>query len=88
MTEKKVTVPLPTGGFGEGFEVTVDESLDRWSEVTLEDGTKLRVKANVLSAIRLKDVWDQEGNPTYVVKSNATISLLSSPEVLRKKKVQ
>lgn len=53
MAERKVPVALPTGKIGEGFEVPVEETTERWSDVTLEDGTHLRLKTTVLSATRI-----------------------------------
>lgn len=85
MAERKVRVPLPTGQFGDAFEVPVEETTERWSDATLEDGTVLRVKTTVLSATRISDQWDQEGNPQYLVKSTPVVMIVSSPEKLRRK---
>jgi S-adenosylhomocysteine hydrolase len=85
MAEKKVTVPLPPqlGGPAEGREVAIKESTERWTEIELEDGTRVRVKPNVLSAIRLDNRFDADGNPMYVMKGSQTMMIVSSPEHLR-----
>lgn len=83
MAEKKTTVQLPNGTF-EGFEVPVLESTERWTEIALEDGTKLRVKPTVLAAIRVTGQYDQEGNPMYALKSSQVMMVSSAPEHLRK----
>lgn len=85
MATKKVTVPLPEGGTGEGVEIGVTESTERWSEVSLEDGTILRIKMTLLSAIRLDDRYDAEGNPIYVAKGQPVTAIVSIPQELKKK---
>ena len=85
MTEKKIQARAP--GMEElvdAFEVAVAESTERWSEVKLEDGSVLRLKPVVLSAIRLAEKYDQDGNPIYSVKVNQVMAVASAPEHLRK----
>jgi hypothetical protein len=41
--------------------------MERWSEFKLEDGTVLRAKMTILSAVRVPEMWDPQGNPFYVV---------------------
>ncbi len=86
MAEKRLKVPFPTpqSPLVDGSEVSVAESTDRWSEVKLEDGTVLRVKPNVISAIRIDNQYDPEGNPMYGVKATHVIAIASSPEHLRR----
>jgi hypothetical protein len=68
----------------EATEVPVKESTERWTEVTLEDGTILRIKPVVLSAIRVENQYDQEGNPLYQLKVNQLMTVASAPDHLRK----
>lgn len=86
MPEKRTKVPFPMapGGMAEGSEVPVVQSTERWSEVTLEDGSVIRVKPNVISAIRIDGMFDQDGNPAYALKATQTMMVASSPEHLRK----
>jgi hypothetical protein len=87
MAERKVQVPfpLPTSPLKSGYEVVAIESTERWTEVNLEDGTILRVKPSVLSAIRIDNEYDAEGNPMYAVKVQPAMTVVS-PDHLKKPK--
>jgi hypothetical protein len=86
MAERRVKIPFPTPTSEslDGSEVGVAESTERWSEVTLEDGTVLRIKASVISAIRIDGQYDPEGNPAYAVKAAQVVTVTSTPASLRK----
>ncbi len=84
MSGKMTKVPLPNGVTLEAMEVSVTESTERWSDITLEDGTVLRVKPNVLSVHRAIDKYDDDGNPLYVLKSAQVMMVSSTPPNLRK----
>jgi hypothetical protein len=85
LLERKVKVAMPpSGALVEGFDVPVVESTERWTEVKLEDGTVLRVKAGVLSAIRIPGQFDPEGNPMYALKSNIAMVVADAPEHLKR----
>lgn len=68
----------------DGSEVGVSESTEKWSEVTLEDGTVIRIKPSVISAIRIDGQYDPEGNPMYGVKANNVVTIVSAPDHLRR----
>lgn len=68
----------------DGSEVGVSEATERWSEVTLDDGSVIKVKPNVLSAIRVDGHYDPEGNPMYAVKAGQVALIVSAPQHLRK----
>jgi hypothetical protein len=85
MVERNTRVTLPTGQIADGIEVPIEESIERWSEIKLEDGTIIRVKTSVISAVRVPGQYDQMGNPMYVMNMAPTIAILSVPEELRKK---
>ena len=85
MAERKTKVTLPTGETAEGFEVPVENSNERWSEIKLEDGTVIRVKMSVITAVRVPGQYDLAGNPMYVMNMTPTIAIVSVPENLRKK---
>ena len=61
----------------DGAEVPVKESVERWTEVTLEDGTVLRLKITVFGAVRVDGEYDPEGNPAYQLKMTPVISTVS-----------
>lgn len=86
MAERRIRIPFPTPTSppADGSEVPVAQATERWSEVTLEDGTVLRVKPNVMSAIRMDDQYDADGNPVYAVKGNQIITIASTPASLRR----
>jgi hypothetical protein len=79
----KVKVPLPTGG--EGTNVQVEESAERWSEFKLGDGTVVRAKVTMMSAVRLDNQYDQLGNPMYVTNLTPIMVIVSVPDTLKKK---
>ena len=66
-----------------GVEVDVEESTERWSSVRLADGSRIRLKASVLTVVRLDDRFDNDGNPVYMVKSTNLLSV-NSPDSIRK----
>jgi len=78
--ERRTKIPGPDGRLIDGFEVPVAESTERWSEVALEDGTILRVKASILSAVRIPGQFDQDGNPMYVLKAANTMMIAEAPD--------
>jgi hypothetical protein len=80
----KVRIPIPGGQMAEGEEVDVDEANERWSDITLTDGTKIKVKAVVASVIRIDGQYDAIGQPLYLVKSTTAVSVVSVPDNLRR----
>jgi hypothetical protein len=85
MVERKTkTQAVPGGPLVDGFEVPVEESSEKWSEYKLEDGTTIRIKQVLMEIIRT-GVFDQEGNPTYVVKAQPVISIVEVPDRLKRR---
>ncbi len=83
--ERKVKIPMPPDGRTvDGFEVPVLESTERWTEVKLEDGSVLRIKPSILSAVRVTGQYDQEGNPMYALKANNAMVVAEAPEHLKR----
>jgi hypothetical protein len=85
MSERPTKAKLPDGRVVEAVEVPVEESLERWSELKLQDGSILRVKMTVLSVRRIQGLWDAQGNPFYSVDAAPVIAIIDAPERLRKK---
>ena len=83
MPEKRIKVQLPTGGVADEVEVSVAEATERWTDIKLEDGSSLRIKAVIIGAVRLEGQYDPEGNPMYMVKANQVMAV-SAPDHLRK----
>jgi hypothetical protein len=87
--ERKVRVPIPPDGkLVDGVEVPVLESTERWSEVKLEDGSVLRVKPVILSAVRIPGQYDPEGNPMYALKANNAMMIAEAPEHLKRQSME
>lgn len=78
MTERRTTVKLGDEEL-HGMDVPVEESTERSTELKLEDGAVLRLKAVVSAVIRIDGKTDGEGNPLYVVKSANVLSIVSGP---------
>ena len=76
--EKRKTIRDAQGRTITGVEVGVAESVEKFSEITLEDGTVIRTKLSVVSAIR-QDERDSEGYPIYNIKSQHVVLIVSSP---------
>jgi hypothetical protein len=74
----------PDGRMVDGFEVPVLESTERWTEIKLEDGSVLRLKPSVISAIRIPGQYDPEGNPMYALKATNTMMVADAPEHLKR----
>jgi hypothetical protein len=83
----RIPFPLPDSPLREGFEVPVSESTERWTDVLLEDGTVLRVKASIVSAVRINGEFDADGNPAYALKVNPTITLVAPDHLKRSKEI-
>lgn len=73
-----IKVTLPDGRVVDGVEVGVDESTERWSDVKLTDGTVLRVKLSIISAVRT-EVFDPQGNPTYSLNMAPVMAVVDVP---------
>ena len=67
MAENRVSVTMPDGSLAEGVDVGIAETTERWCDVTLEDGTLLKVKNVVVQSVRTEQ-FDPDGNPIYVIR--------------------
>ncbi len=70
-------------GAKEAFEVGVAESTEKWSEFTFDDGTKMKAKIMVAGAARIKDEYDEDGNPVYALQAAPVFVLVSAPDKLK-----
>lgn len=81
---KKRTMTL----LGKDSEVTEIEILDkkeRPAEYTLEDNSIIRVNYVPTGVLRLEGQYTADGNPIYLVTSGVVVSVMSSPDELKKK---
>jgi hypothetical protein len=83
VAERKTKVTIPNLGTVDASEVTLEESVERWSELKLSDGSVLRIKPAVLSVLRVDGQYDQSGNPLYVLQAGNTMTVASAPDNLR-----
>jgi hypothetical protein len=85
MAERKVRVPYgEPGQMADGVEVNVDESTEKWSEYKLSDGTLLKGKMTVISAVRIEGQFDPQGNPMYAINMTPAMVIVEAPAHLRK----
>ena len=84
MAERRKSVRARGGKSIEGTVVEVTQSIERFSEINLEDGSTLRMKPVVTEVIRLDGQWDKDDNPAYVVKSTNVLVVVDSPPNLKK----
>lgn len=73
MANQKIRTILPSGEQVWGTPVSIDESVERFSDLVLEDETILKVKVVPTNVLRIDDRWDSEGNPLYLLKSQTLV---------------
>jgi hypothetical protein len=79
---RKIT--LGPGGPEKNAElVEIQQSSEQWNQYLLADGSVVRLKAVVVEVWRVLDEYDQDGNPSYVVRSRNVINVMA-PDELRK----
>ena len=83
--ENPIRVTGPDGTERQGFKVDIEEATERFNRIVLSDSTVLRIKISALSATRLKDSFDPDGNPVYIVATQNTILVDSAPDELKKR---
>lgn len=80
--ERKRRITLPDGTPGDAAEVGYRASGEHWNEYLLDDGSVIRLKPVVTSVLRIDGLFDQNGDPAYIVNSTNIVSV-SAPEELR-----
>jgi len=81
---KVVKLNLPVLGEVDAVEVGLTESVERWTELKLEDGSVLRIKPVVTTVLRLEGKYDAQDNPMYAIQAAQTMTLVSTLEHLKK----
>ena len=82
---KKIKVLNPvTSKIVEGDLVEIIQPHDMSHNIELSDGTILRSKFVVSRIVRLPDQYDVDGNPLYSIQHNNVISVINSPDNLKK----
>jgi len=67
----------------EAEPVDVTETYRPWADFHLSDGSLLRIHVFIQSVFRIKNEYDNEGNPIYHVVTK-TFPAVESPENLKK----
>jgi len=80
--ERSTTVTFQ-GERVEGVELDFKTTKEEWNEYQTTDGSIVRLKVVVISIVRLKDKYDNDNNPIYIVKASNVVSA-STPEKLKK----
>ena len=62
----------------------ITKSDEKWNVYVLDDGTELRMRTILLEVWRLLGVYDNEGNPQYVIKGQGATTV-NAPANLKKK---
>jgi hypothetical protein len=84
--EKKTKVISPlTGKEADAVIIDIEESTERWSEIVLSDGARLRLKQVIIEVARIEGQFDANGNPLYLVQSAPIMAIGSIPPDLLKK---
>jgi len=75
---------LPNGEFVDAEPVEINQASESWNQYLLEDGALLKLKSVAIKVVRLKDQYDQTGNPVYFINSNNVVAV-DCPDHLKKK---
>ena len=77
---KKVTIG---GEEVDAVEIPFQAGAEHWNEYLLNDGSVLKMKTITTEVLRLEDRYDNDGNPTYLLKSTNVLAV-SAPDELRR----
>jgi hypothetical protein len=73
----------PGGEEVEAEPVGFRASGEHWNEYLLDDGSVVRIKLVVTEVLKVKDMYDQQGNPAYVVQ-HSQVTNVDAPDDLKK----
>jgi len=73
MAERKTKV-VHQGQEYEAMDVPIKKVEESVATYELEDGTVLRMRTVLLNALRIDELRNKQGEPTYVVKSQNVVS--------------
>ena len=85
MAKRELRSPTGEGETVAAEVVDIEQITDRPIIIKLSDGSEIRLRVDVVEVRRFNDMWDMEGNPLYHVKGNNILSVIKSPEHLKKK---
>jgi hypothetical protein len=67
----------------DGTEVEFQTRKEDWNEYQLMDGSIIKMKLVVSQIFRIENVYDNEGNPAYQIKSTNVVAV-TSPGAMKK----
>jgi hypothetical protein len=73
----------PELGTVEAEDVDFESPEEKWRDYELEDGTTLRVKTVVNKVFRIKDMYNELGEPVYQIGTQNMVRATDIPEELR-----
>ncbi len=88
ITHNTIPISGPSGEPIEGSAIQIRQSVERYSDVELADGTVIRIKPSVTQVVRLKERWDDLGNPVYIVASQNIVVIEKIDEQLKRGREQ
>jgi len=66
------------------YQADSENGGEQWSAFTLHDGTALKVKAVLVSVLRVEGAFTPNGDPLYQANASLVVST-NAPESLRRK---
>jgi len=83
MAERKFKLPLGSTQL-DVTEVNITGRTEGVSEYQLEDGSVIRLAVAPTQVIRIDGAFDNEGNPTYIVRHGTVVTTISAPQSVRR----
>ena len=65
-------------------ELEITDTKEPWSMYTLEDGSTLKFKQNLVNIYKLVDKFRPTGEPIYVFKMAGLVDVVVAPELMKK----
>lgn len=73
--ERKRRIQGPDGQVADATEVGFRSHGEHWNDYLLDDGTVIRLKPVVTMITRVEGVFDEKGQPAYIVESTNVMSV-------------
>lgn len=79
---RKRKITLPDGRTVDATEIGYRTLGEHWNEYLLDDGTVVRLKPVVTSVVKTDGVYDDNGDPVYLVNSQNVMSVSTPDEAV------
>ena len=57
---------------------------EQWNEYELEDGSRIRARLIAAEVLRVRDAYDKEGNPIYILRSQNFVHVEAADQLRRR----